>query len=316
MVLAVAAAAYGGPEVIAVLDVPSRSPEPGEVTIAVRAASVNPWDLKHAGGAAGTDPAKLPVRLGNELAGVVTAVGEGATALDGSALAVGDEVYASKVPGAQASEVTVVGDRVLRKPADRPFVEAAGLLANGTTAVHVLEASATVAGDTVLVHGASGGVGVVLAQLARLRGLRVIGTASARNHEALRALGVEPVEYGPGLADRVRALAPEGIAAALDLVGSPEALEVSLALLADPSRLVTIVNFGPVLAAGGRALGAGPGADPGREIRDAARVDLARRFAAGELRVPVGREFPLTEARAAYEYLATGHPGGKVVLVP
>lgn len=316
MVRAVAAVAYGGPEVISVIDVASREPGPGEVTIAVHAASVNPWDLKHAGGAAGADPAKLPVRLGNELSGVVTAVGAGATALDGSSLAVGDAVYASKVPGAQASEVTVAGDRVLRKPADRDFAEAAGLLANGTTAVHVLEVAAATEGDTVLVHGASGGVGMLLAQLARLRGIRVLGTASARNHAALRDVGVEPVEYGPGLADRVRAFASEGIVAALDLVGTDEALEVSRDLLDDPARLVTIVNFGPVLAAGGRALGSGPGADPGSDIRNAARAELGRLFAEGRLRVPVGREFPLEEARSAYEFLAEGHPGGKVVLRP
>lgn len=318
MVRAVAAAAYGGPEVISLIDVESRIPDAGEVTIAVKAAALNRWDAKQAEGAAGADPAKLPVRLGGEAAGVVTAVGEDAVGLDGEPLAVGDEVYGHKLRGAQASELTVKAGLLLRKPADRSFVEASGLLSNGTTAVHALEAVGVTAGDTVLLHSASGAVGWLVSQLALLRGARVIGTASERNHDALRELGVEPVAYGAGLEDRVRALAPQGVDAAIDTVGTDEAVAVSLALLSDPARLVTIANaqFDAVVAAGGKAIGGGAGADPGTAIRDAARLELAELFAAGRVRVDVARTYPLEDARAAYEQLVTGHAGGKVVLEP
>jgi NADPH2:quinone reductase len=318
MVRAVAATAYGGTEVIDLIEVESRAPEAGEVTIAVRAAALNRWDAKQAAGAAGTDPAKLPVRLGSEAAGVVTDVGADAVSLDGEQLAVGDEVYGHRLRGAQASELTVKAGLVLRKPPGRSFAEASGLLSNGTTAVHALEAVRVAEGDTVLVHSASGAVGWLVSQLARLRGARVIGTASERNHEQLRELGVEPVTYGDGLADRVRALAPAGVDAAIDTVGTDEAITVSLALLGDPARLVTIANaqFAAATAAGGHAIGGGAGADPGTEIRDAARLTLARLFADGAIGVDVARTFPLEEARAAYELLVTGHAGGKVVLEP
>lgn len=318
MVRAVVAAAYGGPEVISVVDAESRVPEAGEVTIAVKAAALNRWDAKQAEGAAGADPAKLPVRLGNEAAGVVTAVGEDAVGLEGEPLALGDEVYGHKLRGAQASELTVKAALLLRKPAARSFVEASGLLSNGTTAVHALAAVGVGAGHTVLLHSASGAVGWLVSQLALLRGARVVGTASARNHDALRELGVEPVTYGDGLEGRVRALAPDGVDAAIDTVGTDEAVAVSLALLADPARLVTIANaqFAPVVAAGGKAIGGGAGADPGTAIRDAARLELAELFAAGRLGVDVARTYPLEEARDAYELLVTGHAGGKVVLEP
>lgn len=316
MVRAVAALRYGGPEVIGVVDVESRVPEPGEVTIAVRAAALGRWDAKQAEGAAGADPAKLPVRLGGEAAGVVTAVGADAVGLEGEPLAVGDEVFGSKLRGAQASELTVKASLLLRKPPTASFAEAAGLLGGGTTAVHALEAVRVAAGDTVLVHSASGSVGRLVAQLAILRGARVIGTASERNHDALRALGAEPVAYGDGLEGRVRALAPDGVDAAIDTVGTDEAVAVSLALLAEPARLVTIANaqFDAVLAAGGQAIGGGAGADPGTAIRDAARPELARLLAEGAIDVDIARVFPLEDARAAYELLVTGHAGGKVIL--
>jgi NADPH2:quinone reductase len=318
MVRAVAATAYGGTEVIDLIDVDSRAPEPDEVTITVRAAALNRWDAKQAAGAAGTDPAKLPVRLGSEAAGVVSAAGADAVSLEGEQLAVGDEVYGHKLRGAQASELTVKAGLLLRKPSGKSFAEASGLLSNGTTAVHALEAVGVAEGDTVLVHSASGAVGWLVSQLARLRGARVIGTASERNHDQLRTLGVEPVTYGDGLAERVRGLAPDGVDAAIDTVGTDEAIVVSLALLGDPARLVTIANaqFATVVAAGGHAIGGGAGADPGTAIRDAARLTLAKLFADDSVGIDVARTYPLDDARAAYELLVTGHAGGKVVLEP
>jgi NADPH:quinone reductase-like Zn-dependent oxidoreductase len=236
--------------------------------------------------------------------------------LEGEPLAVGDEVYGTRLSGAQASELTVKAHNLLRKPAAASFAAAAGLLSAGTTAVHALEAVRVGSGETVLVHGASGGVGRFVAQLARLRGARVVGTASPRRHDELRALGIEPVAYGDGLAARVNALAPGGIDAAIDTVGTDEALEVSLQLLTDPARLVTIVNYAATLAAGGQAIGGGPGADAGREIRAAARLTLAQLLADGSLDVEIARTYPLADAKGAYEFLADGHAGGKVILEP
>ncbi|MEO5535153.1 MAG: NADP-dependent oxidoreductase [Pseudolysinimonas sp.] len=316
MVRAAAATSYGGPESIELIDVASRAPVGGEVVISVRATALNPYDAKLVAGVGTKDPARLPIRLGSEASGVITAVGPDAVALDGSPLAVGDEVYGHRLSGAQADELTVHADRLLHKPEAASFAEAAGLLAVGTTAVHALEAVRVGATDVVLVHGASGGVGRMAAQLAILRGARVIGTASVKRHAELEALGVEPVEYGEGLLDRVVALAPNGIDAAIDTVGTDEALTVSLQLMTDPARFVSIVNFAAALAAGGQAIGGGPGADPGREIRAAAQTTLGELFADGQLAVEIAAEFPLAEVRAAYELLVGGHAGGKIILVP
>jgi NADPH:quinone reductase-like Zn-dependent oxidoreductase len=316
MVNAVAAASYEGPSSVTVIEVDPVEPGEGQVVVAVRATALNPFDAKMTSGAAGTDPTKLPLRLGSEAAGVVTAVGTDAVGLEGEPLAVGDEVYGHRLSGAQASELTVKAENLLRKPANASFAEAAGLLSAGTTAVHALEAVRVAAGDTVLIHGVSGGVGRLAAQLVVLRGARVIGTASPKRHEELLALGIEPVAYGDGLAARVNALAPGGIDAAIDTVGTDEAIDVSLQFLTDRARFVTIVNFAAALAAGGQAIGGGPGADPGREIRAAARLTLGALLADGSIDVEIARSYPLAEAKDAYAFLVDGHAGGKVILEP
>ena len=313
---AVVAAQYGTTaDVIDVITVDGRAPGPGEVTIAVRAAALNPFDTKIAAGALGTDASKLPRRLGSEASGVITAVGADAIGLEGALLAVGDEVFGHRLSGAQASELTVRADALLHKPASLSFEEAAGLLSVGTTAVHALESVGVGPGDTVLVHGVAGSVGDLVAQLAILRGATVIGTAAPARHAALRDAGIEPVAYGVGLAERIRAVAPNGVTAAIDTVGTDEALSTSLEFV-EPARFVTIVNFAPALAAGGKAIGGGAGADPGSDIRAAARVTLAGLAAGGEIRMPVAASLPLTRAREAYELVIGGHAGGKVVLTP
>ncbi len=153
-------------------------------------------------------------------------------------------------------------------------------------------------------------------QLAVARGARVIGTASSARHDVARALGAEPVAYGEGLADRVRGLAPDGVDVAIDTVGTDEAIDVSLELVADRSRIATIAGFGRGRDAGIKLLGAGPGADPGDEIRNAARLDLVDLVAAGKLSVSVAATYPLTEVVASQNAIMTGHTAGKIVLVP
>ena len=290
---AVVATAYGTTaETISVITVHGREPGAGEVTLAVRAAAINPFDAKIAAGALGTDAATLPRRLGSEAAGVITAVGAGALGLEGEPLAVGDAVYGHRLSGAQASELTVPAAELLRKPESLGFPAAAGLLSVGTTAVHALEAVGVTAGDTLLVHGVAGSVGSLVAQLAALRGATVIGTASPSRHAALREAGIVPVAYGEGLAERIRSAAPNGVTAAVDTIGTDEALATSLEFVA-PERFVTIVNFGPALAAGAKAIGSGPGADRGSEIRAAARTTLNDLAARGEITVPVATALPL-----------------------
>ncbi|NAZ82731.1 zinc-binding dehydrogenase [Kineococcus sp. R8] len=308
---AVVATAFGGPDVLAVVTTDVPAPGPGEVTVDVRAIGTNPVDHKLFSGLMGADASTLPRPVGMELAGVVSAVGERA-----GEVAVGDEVIVSGISGAYASAVTVPVSAVVPKPASASFEEAAGVMLVGGTAVHLLTATSVAAGDTVLVHGVAGSVGLVAAQLALHRGASVVGTAAPHRHEALRAFGIVPVAYGEGLADRVRAAAAGGVDVALDTVGTDEAVDVSLELVADRDRIATIAAFGRAPEAGIRLLGGGPGADPGTDVRDGARPGLAAALGAGELTVVVARTFPLTEAAAALSFVAEGHAGGKVVLLP
>jgi NADPH:quinone reductase len=311
----VIAAAYGGPEVLSIVDEPSAEPGPGAARIAVRAAGVNPADYKMYNGTFGSDPAKLPIRLGLEAAGVVTAVGPGAAGPAGP-VQVGDEVIAYRATGAYATELVLSAQSLVPKPAALDWAQAAGLMLAGATAWHALVAASVGDGDTVLIHGGAGGVGIMAIQLAAARGATVLATASPGRHELLRELGATAVEYGTGLADRVRAAAPQGIDAALDLVGTDEAVDVSLELVADRTRIATIAAFGRAGAAGIKALGGGPGADPGTEIRDAARVELARLAGDGKLAVIVSQTFPLADAAAAHRASITGHTTGKIALIP
>jgi NADPH2:quinone reductase len=304
----VVAAGIGGPEQLRVEEVATTQPDAGQVRISVRAAGVNAYDAKvYAAG----DPSRLPIRLGYEAAGVVSAVGE-----DVTAWSVGDEVVAFRASGAYATDLVVDQAALTAKPGSLGWAEAGGLMLTGAAAWHTLEATGVGEGDTVLVHGSTGGVGLSAVQLARIRGARVIATAHPRNHDLLRELGVEPVAYGEGLLERVRALAPEGVDAALDLVGTDEAMDVSLALVADRDRIATIANFDRAPREGVRLLGNGPGADPGTEVRDAARAQLARLAGSGELRVLVAATYPLEAAADAHRQIATGHTTGKLVLLP
>lgn len=153
-------------------------------------------------------------------------------------------------------------------------------------------------------------------QLAADRGARVVATASPANHDLLREFGAVPVSYGNGLADRVRAAAPQGVDVAVDTVGADEAIDVSLELIADRGRIVTIAAFARGLELGIKVIGGAPGADPGTEIRQAARLELVRLVRDKQLRVIVSQTFPLTEVAAAHRAIMTGHTHGKIALIP
>lgn len=314
-ITSIVASAYGGPEVLSTIRAKLDSPEPDQVLIEVRAAGTNPVDVKLYSGSYGADPTALPLPLGFEASGIVREVGGEIEGPCGP-IAVGDEVIAFRVSGAYATGIVAPASTVLAKPASMSFEEASGLMLVGVTAVHALKATATRGGDTLLVHGASGGVGLMAVQLAVADGVRVIGTANSSQHDLLRELGAEPVVYGDGLLERIQEMAPEGVTTAIDLVGTDEAIDVSRALVKDPKRLVTIVSTERSRALGVQAIGGGPGADPGVEIRQAARVELLRRVQDGTLRVIVAATYPLSEAAAAHRELAEGHAHGKIVLIP
>jgi NADPH:quinone reductase-like Zn-dependent oxidoreductase len=310
MTRTVVAEGYGGPEVLALQDIQLPAPSQGQVLVDVRAAGTNPIDYKLYSGEMGRDPANLPMPVGMEVAGVVAAITPGAAGYTGP-LTVGDEVIVTNISAGYADQVLATAADVGHKPASLSFEHAAGLLLAGGTAWHLLTKTQVGTGDTVLIHGASGGVGLMAVQLAVARGAKVIATASPARHDQLRGYGAEPVAYGDGLADRVRAIGP--VDAALDLVGTDEALDASVELVADRGRIATIAGFA---RAGELGIAALTGADGGQAIRDASRVELINLAAAGALEVTVDRAFPLDEAAEAHRHLQTGHARGKVVVVP
>jgi NADPH:quinone reductase len=301
---------FGGPEVLRCIDVDVPDPGPGQVTIGVRAVGMNPADAKHI--APGQDRGLLPLPIGYEVAGAVTALGPGTQLASGGG-AIGDEVVASQVSGGYATAITAASSSVFAKPPALGFPEAANLLLVGTTAADLLHVSGARQGETVLLHGAAGAVGVSVLQQARPLGVRVVGTASPANFEFVRRFGGTPVEYGPGLAERVRAAAPEGIAAALDTVGSQEAGDVSLALVKDRSRVVTIAAAPRAKADGYVFVGASnPESGPFRARARSRILELAR---SGDLVVPMAQTFAFEDAPAAFAMLTGPHPPGKIALV-
>ncbi|MCY4727123.1 NADP-dependent oxidoreductase [Nocardioides sp. STR2] len=300
----------GGLDVFSFEDHDVPAPGAGEVTIEVRAAGMNPADAKHV---ARGGPEDFPRPIGYEVAGVVTAVGPD-TEIASGPVATGDEVLAFRISGGWATAVTVPAGDVFAKPASLSFGEAANLLLAGSTAAEMLHVTGVREGETVLVHGASGAVGVSVLQQAAMLEATVVGTASERSSGMVRRFGGTPVAYGDGLEQRVRDFAPDGVAAALDCVGTDEAVDVSLALVADRERVVTIAAADRARREGFRAIA---GAMPASQaFRDAVRADLVRLAGEGRLVVPVARTFPLGDAVEATELLMSGHPGGKLVLEP
>src|SRR6478752_6260539 len=263
---------YGGPEVLHVADVDAPRPGPGQVRIAVRAAGVNPIDWKARSGVMReVMPLQFPVVDGREAAGVV--------------------------------------DDFARKPVGLSWEEAAALPVAVETSLRVFGLLGGVGeGQTLVVNGAAGGVGVAAVQIARARGARVIGTASEANHEFLRSLGVEPTTYGDGMVQRIRALAPDGVDLAFDTAGKGGIPDL-VTLTGDPARVATIADFGAA-ALGVKVTGGGEGRAPGALDEAAVLVE------AGRLSMPVARTFTFAEAGEAHRISFEGHVRGKLVLIP
>ncbi|GAA2226088.1 MULTISPECIES: NADP-dependent oxidoreductase [Kitasatospora] len=304
---AIAIRRYGGPEVVEYTELPDPKVAPDSVLVRVKAAGVNPVDWKiREGYLDGMLDVHFPLIMGWDLAGVVQAVGGAVTEFKP-----GDEVigYVRKdwvEYGTYAELVSAPVRTLARKPAALDWAQAGGLPLAGLTAYQCLVKAVRVRpGETVLIHAAAGGVGSLAVQIAKALGARVIGTSSERNHAYLRSLGVEPVVYGEGLADRVRALAPDGVDAAIDLVGGA-AVAVSLELVADPGRIASIADYG-VVAHGGRYVFVRPDA--------ADLTELAALADEGKLTVPVASTFPLAQAASAQALNAEGRTRGKIVLL-
>ncbi|MGW5364406.1 NADP-dependent oxidoreductase [Actinopolymorpha pittospori] len=294
---------YGDPDVLRVVERDAPRPGPGEVRIAVRAAGVNPFDWKVRSGVMPLVPeGGFPSVPGVDVAGVVEEVGEGVTEY-----AVGDEVLGAASSGSYAEVAVAPVEKITAKPSGVSWEVAGGLSVAATTTYRVLALLDLTPGETVLIDGAAGGVGTVAVQVARHRGLTVIGTASERNHDYLRSLGAIPVTYGDGLADRVRAVAPQGVDAAVDASGRG-----SLATLVDltggPERVVTIAD-GAAADLGVRFTFGGPDEVPG------SLADAVALVAAGKLILPIARTYSLAEAASAHRDSEAGHVQGKLVLL-
>lgn len=293
---------FGPPSVLEIVETDPPEPGPGKVRVAVRAAGINPADFKvRRGESMGSKPTALPGRLGREIAGVIDALGEGVTAF-----APGDEVFGI-VAGVGLADLVVTNPANLaRRPAALPWEVAGGLPLVGLTAWDSVASQHLTSADIVLVSAAAGGVGSVAAQLALRAGATVIGTASEANHDHLRALGVIPVSYGTGLADRVRAVSPGAVTVVLDHHG-PETIEAGLELGVDPARINTIATDPSVY--GVQQVGRGP-------IAPATFDTLAALILAGELEFPIAGTYPLADVVSAFERLEDGHVRGKLVITP
>ena len=298
---------FGGPEVLELREIPEPHPQPGEVRVRVTAAGLNPMDggiVFFGGDLAAQFGISLPSGFGYDFAGVIDEVG------GGDRFAVGDRVFGGAMGKAVADFLVTrtepeAPDALLHTPVGISDEVAATLPVAGSTAVAALEAIDLRSGDSVLVGGAAGGVGVFAVQLARLAGARVIGTASETTFGFLQQMGVEPVAYGTGLADRVRALAPKGVSAATDLF-STETVEAALALGVPPER-ISAIAAGPNPPGGVRATG---GSEAGPDALD--RITDA--ILLGQLTVPIAATFPIDEIRAAVTLQGGHHVHGKIVV--
>ncbi|NYT95680.1 NADP-dependent oxidoreductase [Salinispora sp. H7-4] len=294
---------FGGPEMLEVVDVATPEAGPGQVRVRVAAAGVQAYDCAvRAGWTPPGATLTFPQTVGNDFAGVVDQVGA-----DVTGIAVGDEVLGWALLSCYAEQLVVAVDQIVAKPTAMSWDAAGAFSASAQTAHTALQALRVGAGDTVLIHAAAGGVGTVAVQLARLWGATVVGTASLRNHDYLRSLGAVPTEYGHGLVERVQALAPGGVTAALDAIGGA-ALDASVKLVADPDRIGTLVDFDRVEQFGVRAIFS-------QRSRDRL-AELVALYDRGELRIEVSGRYLLHRAADAHREMESGHVRGKIVINP
>ena len=299
---------YGGIDVLEVRDVPKPAPGAGGVLVAVKAAGINPGEaMIRKGFLHDRWPATFPSGQGSDLAGVVSETGPGV-----DTVTVGDEVIGfTDRRASQAEFVVVPADQLTLKPTNVSWDAAGALFVAATTAYAAVRAVALKPGETVAVAGAAGGVGTIAVQLAKRAGARVLGIAGPSNDDWLTARGVVPVNYGSGLADRLRQAAPGGqIDAFLDFFGDGYVELAVTELGIDPQRVDTIIDFPAIERFGVKGEGNADASDAG------VLAELAGLVAAGELEVPVAAVYPLDQVKDAYRTLEQRHTRGKIVLRP
>jgi len=299
---------YGGIDVLEVRDVPRPTPGAGEVLVEVKAAGINPGEaMIRQGFLHDRWPATFPSGQGSDFAGVVAETGA-----DVGTVAEGEQVIGfSDQRASQAEFVVVPAEQLTQKPENVTWEAAGALFVSGTTAYAAVRALALKPGDTVAVAGAAGGVGTIAVQLAKRAGATVLGIAGPSNDDWLTAHGVVPVNYGDGLADRLRDAAPDGqIDAFLDFFGGGYVELAVTELGIDPQRVDTIIDFPAIERFGVKFEGNADAAD--------AKVlaELADLIAAGELELPVAQVYPLDQVKDAFRRLEQRHTTGKIVLRP
>jgi NADPH:quinone reductase-like Zn-dependent oxidoreductase len=297
---AVQFASFGGPEVLELVEAPEPHAAAGQIRVAVKAVGVNPVDWKFRQGMMGGD---LPRGTGLEVAGVVDEIGDGV-----SDVSVGDRVFGSVVGGNGAADFALL-EHYARVPSSLDFAGAAGLPVAVETATRTLDLLDVSDGQTVLVNGAAGAVGISTVQLARERGARVIGTASAANHNHLLSFGAAATTYGDGLVARVRELALNGVDRAIDDAGGG-ALPALVELAGGPEHVVTIADYQGAQETGVRMTG---GANAKRAWY--ALGEIGELIDAGRFTLPVAQTFPLQQIAEAHRLSEGGHVRGKLVLL-
>jgi NADPH:quinone reductase-like Zn-dependent oxidoreductase len=290
---------FGGPDVLEIVELADPHPASGQVRIAVRAAGVNASDWKKR---QGLIDQKLPQTMGYEAAGIVDELGEGVTDV-----AVGDRVFGFCIDGAAQAELAVL-TYYARIPSAINFDVAASLPTAIETVTRALDQLGVTDGNTLLVNGASGNIGAAAVQLAMARGARVIGTASLANHAYLRSLGAEPVAYGEGMTDRIRALAPKGVDLALDVAGN-DILPELIYLARGPEHVVTVADFGGATQHGVRF----SRGDDGRALYVLSQI--GELVTSGRYTLPVVQTLPLANVAEAHRVGEAGRATGKLVLL-
>lgn len=297
---------YGGPDVLYVADIDRPVPAAGEVLVEVRAAGINPGEAGIRSGALHEQfPASFPSGEGSDLAGVVLEVGDGV-----SDFTVGDEVLGfSFQRSSHATHTVVPVDQLIHKPTELSWEVAGSLYVVGVTAYAAVNAVKPQRGETVAVSAAAGGVGSLVVQLLALRGVRVLGIASAGNAEWLRAHDVVPVEYGEGLADRLRQAAPDGVDAFIDLFG-PDYVQLAVDLGVPVERINTIISFAKAVEVGAKTEGSAEASTT------AVLQEITDLIVSGALDFDVAKTYPLDRVVDAFTELEQRHTHGKMVLLP
>lgn len=294
---------YGDVDELKVEQIAKPEAGPGQVVVAVKAAGLNPGEAAiRAGLLHDVFPAAFPSGQGTDFAGIVDEVGAGV-----DEWSAGDEVVGWATRSSHAEFVVVPRDQLVAKPENVVWEVAGSISVTGPTAYAALRAVQATEGDTIVVSAAAGGVGVMTSQLAILGGLTVIGTASERNHDFLRSLGVIPVEYGEGVVDRIREAAPQGVDAYIDCYGHGN-VEYALELGVAPQRIDTIIDFAAVERHGVKGEGSAQATTP------AVLAELLGLIAEAKIVVPIDGVFPLDRVTDAYRDLEDGHARGKYVL--